>query len=102
MGRRDYGGAFDIDPHSFWTRDDLNDLVADIEDTPSIQSLKDFRIMESYITDNVIELEIMYNEEYNTITQKIDMRRIKAPSDLSKIYTPELVKLIILKCTTIA
>jgi hypothetical protein len=102
MKKPDYGGAFDIDPTSFWTRDDLNELVSEVENDEYIQTLKNFRINESYITDNVIELEIMYNEEYMTITKKIDMRKIKSPNDLCKIYTSELVELIRLKCNNTA
>lgn len=99
MRKNDYGGAFDIDPYSFWTRDDLDELESDIEDNPSIKKLLDFSIKESYIEDNVIELGVSYNESYFTVTEKIDMRKIKAPQDLIKVYSPILVKNILAQCS---
>lgn len=36
-GERHYGGAFDIDPEEYWTRDDLNELQAAIEEKTGLE-----------------------------------------------------------------
>ena len=29
---RDYGGAFDINPTDYWTREDVNEVISAVED----------------------------------------------------------------------
>ena len=90
------------DDDSFWTRDDINELVSEIEDSKQlIQFLTINRIMMringSYIeNDNTIELDVELIrdniEVWETFRQKIDMRKITSPNCLVEKYAPLLVE----------
>ena len=74
-----YGGAFDIDPHSFWSREDLDEFASELNDRLG----DEFGVKEIYIDYfNVLEV-VAGNEEYEaTVFYKIDLRTIKKPLDL--------------------
>lgn len=84
-----YGGAFDILDDEYFTRDDLNELSEYIEDELNSNIVGDKVVVESsYIDDQVLSLEISTQESgfLETFEKKIDMRRIKTPHDLTKVY----------------
>jgi len=99
MSEKDYGGAFDIDPHSFWTRDDIDELVSAIEDTLQLgadKSLTPLIINESYISnDNIVEICFTHQDTSYTVKQKIDMRKIQSPNDLNKKYVSVIAEQIL-------
>ena len=80
-----YAGAYDLEGEGFSTKDDLvqfDDAVIDIlqECYPDT-----FRIDDSYIEDNVIYLSVQSSEgNWAEGSVKVDMRRIKKPSDILK------------------
>lgn len=86
--KANYGGAFDIDPEAFFTRDDVNDL-ADAVAAILEQNNLNVSIQSSYIENNG-EAEVTITDadecEY-TGTAKVDMRRIRKPSDLASKYS---------------
>lgn len=85
------------DDDSFWTRDDLDEFVSELEDTEEFNHFK-ITIYESYIEDNnMMELGIKYNDYELSVYQKIDMRKIKSPNDLRKIYIPIVCKEVLVR-----
>lgn len=87
----DYGGAFDIDPESFWTKEDIVEFGYEVEDILNeMPDMKKYRLRftDTYIVDYnrlVVDFEDMDGNSFasNTI---IDMRRIRSPKDLIKKY----------------
>lgn len=86
-----YGGAYDILDDYYFTRDDLIDFGADIENY-----LEDIDHGEYFINDldmpnpTTIHVEVYCRsrEAYADVDVHIDMRRIKNPSDLNKYVKP--------------
>ena len=83
-----YGGAYDIDPEQYFTRDDLVEFADEI--TSCIAAREDvlFDVCELYIEGNNITLGLN-NAERNGdfehyVTFRVDMRKIRYPHDLSK------------------
>ncbi len=92
-----YGGAFDIDPYSFWCRDDIDAFQGELEQLPSIQT-NGIIIRKGYIDDNVLQFDFEHDENEYTVSQKIDMRKIQSPNDLVSKYLSVLEQLILDKC----
>ena len=93
-----YGGAFDIEDDQFFTREEINEVAYAVEDALNeIAPDTNFRFSEVYIEPgNVLELT-MYNtdtEEYQTVTERIDFRKIKKPSDIMKYVAPLMHKVL--------
>ena len=86
--KSNYGGAFDIDPEMFWTKDDLVELGEEVE---LILKDRNYNVdcQECYAEpDNSVEL-VFYDRDLEievTSIINIDMRRIQSPSDLVKKY----------------
>ena len=96
-----YGGAWDIDPDSFWTRDDLNELAdatielmmnelnqyADPEFAPDV-----LQTSEIYLEDDnktiTMTVQVPYTGDEWTASNRIDMRKIRSPRDLAMRYAP--------------
>ena len=82
-----YGGAYDILDEYYFTRDDLIDFGADIEDylediDHGIYSINDLDMPNP--TTIHVEVYCKNREAYADIDVHIDMRRIRKPSDLNK------------------
>lgn len=89
---RDYGGAYDIDPHEYFTRDDLiefGDLVCDHLNEIYYDK---FSVSNIEINDNEITLTVIRDSDESEFSDviKIDMRRIRKPSDIEK-YAGDIV-----------
>ena len=85
---RDYGGAFDVDPHSFWTGEDRDELRSELEDRLESRGIKITGAWIDY--NNLIEIEFEHEDASYTVTEQIKMRKIKKPYDLIEIYAPIL------------
>lgn len=88
MGRKDYGGAFDIDPYCFWTKEDLDELQSAIEDLGG----NDFTITAMYLNDDK-HFDIEYtdkweNEWHLEETISIDRRKASTTKELCEKYAP--------------
>ena len=83
-----YGGAYDIDPEQYFTRDDLVEFADEI--TSCIAAREDvlFDVCELYIEGNNITLGLNNTERNGDfehyVTFRVDMRKIRYPHDLSK------------------
>lgn len=87
---RNYGGAFDIDPEEYWTRDDLNELRAAIEELNP-----DFAITSLYLKDNdVIDLTYEDSERNEWSLEqeiRIDHRKAGTTRKLCDVYAQVIV-----------
>ena len=87
-----YGGAYDIDPEQYFTREDLVEFADDVVDRLNVISYSKFDYTEVYLEPgNDLELTIAWSDYEDTIKEHIDMRKIRKPSDLCKVYAPLFV-----------
>lgn len=78
-------GLYGIDYDEFFTKEELVELCNLVED----QLPPDTHVIDSWIEDNVIHIEIETKDWYNYSNDtKIDFRKIKKPSDLFKYVEP--------------
>ena len=88
-----YGGAYDIDPEQFFTKDDIvefaDSLVQALNMDGKYPDGAEWVLSDVYMeTPNtlVVELESPF-ESFETVKEKIDMRKIKKPTDIFKYMT---------------
>ncbi len=98
MKERDYGGAFDIDPASYWTRDDLNELWEEI-DTLAEDKGYPFRITELYLKeDRFFDLSYRLETDDRVYALEeeiaIDRRKVRTGMELMQVYAPILLEAI--------
>lgn len=84
----DYGGAFDVDPSQYFTRDDINEFAENVVDAINTKSYSKVTLISSYIENNVIEVTVEWDGNEATATQKIDMRKIRRPQQIDKYVKP--------------
>lgn len=88
--KNNYGGAYDINPYDYWSRDDLISLKEAIEDTKP-----EFKITAIYLKEGDsfdIEYTDKYNNEWSLESDiKIDLRRADTPAALKKVYAPIII-----------
>lgn len=89
---RNYGGAFDVDPEMFFTKDDLNELTDEVvnrvqESVPGNCSIADAWI--GGLNNQTAHVEVSWSETGSVYIAEavIDMRKIKRPSDLRDKYS---------------
>jgi len=91
----DYGGAFDVDPHMFFTKEEIMEFAYDVEEKlnedPELSERR-IRYYDVYIVDyNRLVVDFTDDEGYEFSGQvKIDMRKIRKPSDINK-YQDDIV-----------
>ena len=96
---RNYGGAFDIDPYAFWTKEELDELGNNVAQNANKwlerrEYVGGISLIGAYLEDDyeTITLEFDDYEGYTyEISKMIDMRRIRKPSDLSYKYEDDYV-----------
>ena len=88
---KDYGGAFDLDPESYFSRDDLIDFEDELE-----RKLGHKARTRAYVDGTTLSVDYeLDGESYSTPAEvKIDMRKIKRPQDLIKHYLEPIRKII--------
>lgn len=101
---RDFGGAFDINPQDYWTREDVDEVASAIEDTFAEKGMKVY-VASSYINYDEKSDKDIFDIEYHLETKSgehyydsllrritIDFRRAKTTEQLVKVYVPEIVE----------
>lgn len=93
LNEANYGGAFDIDPEQYFTREDLVEFATSVTDCIAAREDALFDVCELYIEGNNITLGLnnaARNGEFeHYVTFRVDMRKIRYPHDLSK-YTAQI------------
>lgn len=88
---KDYGGAYDIDPKMYWSKDDALALVDAVNEIS-----KDIKVTSLYIAkSNIIEMEYTdkHDNEYELQEAiKIDLRKAGTCKELCDKYAPVLCK----------
>lgn len=91
-----YGGAFDIDPEMYWTRDDLNELMGEINEKLENEGIE---ITAMYLDhDNIFDIEFRDSDENEYSLPKTvvaDPMKIETPQNLIKTFTPILSEMMI-------
>lgn len=90
----DYGGAYDIGPEDFFTKEELMEYGEDIAEKLGDRYDYDFELAEIYLEDDDLYIKLYIVDEDNYFvdtTNRIDMRRIKLPKDLNK-YTEDFLE----------
>lgn len=77
--------AFSYEDDEFFTREEVDDFAEKVCEHVNETFNEVFDVQESYITNNEIEV-VVYNDDLGEFTgkKKVDMRRIRKPSDLDK------------------
>ena len=82
-----YGGAFDIEDDQYFTRDDLNEFGYSVAELISLDLMGDVECSGSWIDNNQLTIQFVYDDDYECeVNIKIDMRKIRRPSDLLAKY----------------
>lgn len=82
-----YGGVYDIEDDQFFTREEINEVAYAVEDELNGGNRRRFGVSEVYMANgnelciSIIDMET--GEEYES-SAKIDLRRIRRPSDIMK------------------
>lgn len=84
----DYGGAYDIDPSQYFTRDDIIEFAEDVVDAINVRSYSKVELISTYLENNNIEVTVGWDDNEATASEKIDMRKIRKPSDIDKYSKP--------------
>lgn len=87
MKKQYYGGAYDIDPYSYWTKDDLVALQYSIQNRFDPDCVVITGVYESDDVPNQIEVDYESENGDGTVNMKIDMRKVKSVGDLLVKYT---------------
>lgn len=85
----DYGGAFDVDPEQYFTRDDLNEFADEVIYEVSQATAVVLSVADLSISKNNITLELEGADSYScSHTFTVNMRKIRQPKDLMKYVDP--------------
>lgn len=86
-GARDYGGAYDIDPESYFTREDLDELGYSVAELVSLDLDDTVEYAGAWIEpNNELTVELKSADYDSSVTLKVDMRKIRRPQDLTAKY----------------
>lgn len=90
-GARDYGGAYDIDPESYFTREDLNELGYSVAELVSLDLDDTVEYAGAWIEpNNELTVELKSADYDSSVTLKVDMRKIRRPQDLTAKYAQKI------------
>ncbi len=85
---KENGGAYDIDPAQYFTRDDLDEFAQDVVDAINGEGYSKVELISSFIDDGKVEITLDWDGDEVSSAIKIDMRRIRRPSDIQKYIQP--------------
>lgn len=85
---QNYGGAYDIDPAQYFTRDDLDEFAQDVVDAINGEGYSKVELISSFIDDGNVEITLDWDGNEVSSAIKINMRRIRRPSDIQKYVQP--------------
>lgn len=84
-----YGGAYDVDPEQYFTRDDLNEFADEVIYEVSQATAVVLAVSDLSISKNNITIELEGADSYScSHTFTVDMRKIRQPKDLMKYVDP--------------
>lgn len=81
-----YGGAYDIDPDAYFTRDDLTEFGEATAELISLDTGKKAEYAGAWIDNNILTADFVVDDFEYEVNVKIDMRKIRRPADLTTKY----------------
>ena len=81
-----YGGAYDIDPDAYFTRDDLTEFGEATAELISLDIGKKAEYAGAWIDNNILTADFVVDDFEYEVNIKIDMRKIRRPADLTTKY----------------
>ena len=82
-----YGGAYDINPESYFTREDLDELGYSVAELVSLDLDDTVEYAGAWIEpNNELTVELKSTDYDSSVTLKVDMRKIRRPQDLTAKY----------------
>ena len=90
MKHYDFGGAFDIAPDEFFTKEEVDGFCYDLEEDLSDAFGLSVVTYDSYV-ENTVHFHIAMDVDDGYIIETdftVDFRKIKKPDDLYKYYQP--------------
>ena len=99
MKEHDYGGAFDIDPKEYYSKDDLMELKAAIEEKLNGRMQGTYEIAEIYLGENET-LDITYTDsnkdEWHLCEEiQLDPKLAGTAKELCEVYANKVARTII-------
>lgn len=92
LSEANYGGAFDVDPEQYFTKDDLDEFANEVIYEVSQATAVVLEVADLSISKNSITLELAVADSYScSHTFIVDMRKIRQPKDLMK-YVDQVAK----------
>lgn len=85
---QNYGGAYDIDPAQYFTREDLDEFAQDVVDAINGEGYSKVELISSFIDDGKVEITLDWDGNEVSSAIKINMRRIRRPGDIQKYIQP--------------
>lgn len=86
-GAKNYGRAYDIDPESYFTREDLNEQGYRVAELVSLDLNRTVDYDVAWIEhDNNLTVDLTDGYSSSHVTVKVDMRRIRRPKDIIACY----------------
>ena len=80
-----YGGAYDIDPEQYFTRNDIVEFADEVVDELNSKYNDTFDVVDLGMDDSThLYIEVESEIAWASYIVEIDMRKIKKPSDLTK------------------
>lgn len=83
LNEANYDGAYNIDPESYFTKEDLLEFCDEVEHDVNEDCEDCFKLYDAFLDDNVLCITVL-DKERNEFTGEvhIDMEKIENPSDL--------------------
>ena len=88
---RNYGGAYDIDPEMYFTKEEIDEFAYDVcDDVESKFDGHTFKVEDVYIETNknkdTLFIELCADHDFVvSVSHDIDMRTIRKPMDINKM-----------------
>ena len=88
---KNYGGAYDIDPESYFTREDLDELGYSVAELVSLELDDTVEYAGAWIEpNNELTVDLKSSDYDSSVTLKVDMRKIRRPEYLIARYAERI------------
>ena len=86
-----YGGAYDIADYQYFTKEEIVEFAETVAEDVSADVGETYEVYDVYIDydkrgQQTLVINLGNDESEYTVNKRIDMRRIKKPTDLFKAY----------------
>lgn len=88
---RNYGGAYDIGEYDYWTKEEIVEFAETVAEDVSAEVGSTYEVYDVYINydergQQTLVINLGNDEGEYAVSKRIDMRKIKVPTDLFKVY----------------